>query len=92
MANFDAKLGRLLNPEALVCWTAVTNGTDENYLKLQLAQLRTKKFRSKALDIVGRFDTSHFSEDTKRKLSKVGEKALPERASQDISNPSSRKD
>jgi len=85
LANFDAKLGRLLNPEALVCWTAVTNGTDENYLKLQLAQLRTKKFRSKALDIVGRFDTSHFSEDTKRKLSKVGEKALPEREAMELS-------
>ena len=73
---YNSELLGYMNEETITFWDYSTNITDHNDLLHKLASGRLSAFNSEATLLAARFDTSKFSDDTKRQFKNVGRKSL----------------
>merc|ERR1719430_1693155 len=73
---YNSELLRYMNEETIAFWDYSTNITDHNDLLHKLASGRLSGFNSEATLLADRFDTTKFSDDTRRQFKSVGKKSL----------------
>ena len=78
LATYDAEYGKLLNLATVASWNYETNITSENAELSSAAWLALDLYQAEAVEEASQFHSSEFSEDTRRQLSKVGSRALPD--------------
>ena len=71
LAAYDQEYGRLLNLATIASWNYETNITDENAAEAGDAWFKVDQFNAEAFVNASQFDSTDFSFDTKRQLSKV---------------------
>jgi len=85
LSQYDLELGRLRTKETVAAWNYNTNITDHNSNLSQEAGLNSTIYESEAYQIVSGFNQTGFSFDTKRQISKVGQKSLSEAKTKELS-------
>lgn len=78
LATYDAEYGKLLNLATVASWNYETNITSENAELSSAAWLAVDQYQAEAVEEASQFESSEFSEDTRRQLSRVGSRALPD--------------
>ena len=78
LASYDAEYGKLRNLATVASWNYETNITSETAELSSAAWLAVDLYQAEAAEEASQFDSSEFSEDTRRQLSKVGSRALPD--------------
>ena len=78
LASYDAEYGKLRNLATVASWNYETNLTSETAELSSAAWLAVDLYQAEAAEEASQFDSSEFSEDTRRQLSKVGSRALPD--------------
>jgi len=85
LKEYNAAFGILLNEATKASWNYETNITEENSQISQEAWLKVSQFNAEAFANSTEFDTTDFSYDTKRQLSKVGSKSLSDEEMEELS-------
>jgi len=86
LAEYDTAYGVLLNEATKASWKYETNITDENSQVNQEAWLKVSTFNAEAFENSSQFDTTGFSYDTTRQLSRVGSKSLTDEEMEELSS------
>ena len=76
LASYDAEYGNLLNHATVASWNYETNITSHNAELSSAAWLALDLYQAEAAEEAREFESSEFSEDTRRQLSRVGSLAL----------------
>ena len=78
LASYDAEYGKLRKVATVASWNYETNLTSETAELSSAAWLAVDLYQAEAAEEASQFDSSEFSADTRRQLSKVGSRALPD--------------
>jgi len=84
LEEYNLEYGRMLNEATIAQWAYDTNITDFNSENAQRAWFLVSQYGDEAFAIADAFDTTDFSEDTKRQLKKVGSRSLPAAESSEL--------
>jgi len=81
LAAYDLEHERMENQYTLAEWAYRTNITDHNSVQVQVAKQKRTEFKAKAIEIVSAADFDLLTKETKRLISKVGQRSLPKNLS-----------
>jgi len=85
LAKYDVEFGVLRNLATIGSWEYETNISDTNSETSQEAWLKVTEYNAEAIVMANTFDTTDFSQDTKRQLSKVGSLSLSTEETEELS-------
>ena len=71
LEDYNDIYGKLLNNYTIASWNYETNITDENSQIASDSKLQMSKYSAEALEIASQFDSTNFTEDTRRQLKEV---------------------
>ena len=71
LEDYNEIYGKLLNNYTIASWNYETNITDENSQIASDSKLQMSKYSAEALEIASQFDSTNFTEDTRRQLKEV---------------------